>query len=128
MKENHPGLIAKLVFDDRGLHVNEKISKGISNFFHKSRVGQSFDRIMKVPLFGISSENVGIQIADIGAYILGSRFTGNKEKNEFFYLIKNMEFISKTLVEVYGTKKPIRGIKVIKEKEAGDLFSPEETT
>lgn len=125
MKENYPGFIAKLIFDDRGIRFNENISKSVSNFFHKSRTGQSFDTIMKVPFFAISSENVGIQVADIGAYILGARFTGNRKKYEFFQMIKNMEFISKTLIEVNEEKKPIRGIKVVKQKEAGDLFSPQ---
>lgn len=78
MKENHPGLMAKMIFDDRGIQTNKKISASVSNFFHKCSVGQSFNNIIKVPLFGISTENVGIQIADIIAHILGNRFTGNK--------------------------------------------------
>lgn len=123
MKENHPGLMAKMIFDDRGLQCNENISKAISNFFHRSRVGQSFDHIIKVPFFAISSENTGIQIADIGAYILGSRFAGDRKKMEFFQKIKNLQFRSRTTVNVNGHNKPIRGIKVVKEKEAGDLFS-----
>ena len=76
-----------------------------------------------MPFFTISSENIGIQVADICAYILGARFTGNRKKIEFFKKIKGLEFISKTLIDVNGTKKPFCGIKVIKQKEAGDLFS-----
>jgi hypothetical protein len=127
MKENYPGMMAHLIFDDRGLQTNKNISKSLSNFFHKSRIGQSFDTIVKVPFFAISSENVGIQVADIGAYILGARFTGDIRKMEFFKRVKELQFISKTLVDVYGNQKPIRGIRVIKEKEAGDLFSPGRT-
>lgn len=127
MKENYPGMIAKLVFDDRGVQFNKNISKSISNFLHRSRVGQSFDTIMKVPFFAISSENIGIQVADIAAYILGARFTGDRKKIEFFKKLKEIEFISNTRIEVYGKKIPLKGIKVINEKEAGDLFSPGRT-
>lgn len=114
MKENYPGLMAKLIFDDRGVQNNEKISKSVSNFFHKSRTGQSFDTIIKVPFFAISSENIGIQIADVGAYIVGARFTGDQKKSEFFKKIKGLEFESRTTVDVNGYQKPFRGIKVIK--------------
>jgi hypothetical protein len=127
MKENYPGLMAHLIFDDRDIQTNKNISKSLSNFFHKSRKGQSFDSIVKVPFIAISTENVGIQVADIGAYILGARFSGDCSKIEFFKRLKDLEFKSKTLVEVYGEQKPIWGIKVIKEKEAGDLFSPGRT-
>jgi hypothetical protein len=123
MKENHPGLMAKIIFDDRGVQLNKCISKSVSNFFHKSRTGQSFDTIIKVPFFAMSSENIGIQVADIGAYIIGARFSGDRRKIEFFQEIKESQFISRTLVEVNGNKKPVRGIKVLKEKEAGVLFN-----
>ena len=123
MKENYPGLMAKLIFDDRGLQFNTKLSKSISNFFHKSGTGQSFDTIIKVPFFAMSSENIGVQIADIEAHILSSRFTGDKKKAEFFRKLKELEFVSRTLIDVNGLMLPVRGFKVIKEKEAGDLFS-----
>ncbi len=127
MKENYPGLMAKLIFDDRGIQFNKNISKSVSNFFHKSRTGQSFDTIIKVPFFAISGENVGIQMADIGAHILGSRFTGDTKRMEFFKKVKNLEFISRTLFDINGNNLPLRGFKVVKEKEAGDLFSPGRT-
>lgn len=124
MKENYPGLMAKLIFDDRGVQFNKKISKSVSNFFHKSSIGQSFSAIIKVPFFAISSENVGIQMADIVAHILGSRFTGVQKQIEFFKNVKNLEFISRTLFDIRGKMLPRWGFKVVKEKEAGDLFSP----
>jgi hypothetical protein len=127
MKETYPGFMAKIIFDDRGLQFNTKLSKSISNFFHKSGEGQSYDTIIKVPFFAISSENIGVQMADIGAHILGSRFTGDKKKAEFFRKLKELEFISRTLIDVNGLMLPVRGFKVIKEKEAGDLFSPGRT-
>lgn len=124
MRENYPGLMAKLIFDDRGLQTNAKLSKSVSNFFHRSRVGQSFDTIITVPFFAMSTENIGVQLADIAAHILGSRFTGNRKKSEFFNKIKKLEFVSRTFVEINDKLKlPVKGFKVIKEKEAGDLFS-----
>lgn len=123
MKENHPGLMAKIIFDDRGIQDNKKISASISNFFHKCSIGQTFDSIIKVPFFGISTENIGIQIADLVAYILGSRFTGDREQLEFFKKAKELEFKSRGLIGMEGKLYPRLGFKVIKKKEAGDLFS-----
>ncbi len=123
MKENHPGLMAKIIFDDRGIQANKKISASVGNFFHKCSAGQAFDSIIKVPFFGISTENVGIQLADLIAHVLGKRFTGNKEIIPFFRQLKKMEFKSGNLVIKIGGKcHPQYGFKVIKKKEAGDLF------
>lgn len=122
MNENHPELIAKLIFDDRGLETNQRISKAVSNFFHKSRTGQSFDKILKVPFFAISNENVGIQLADISAYILGRSFTGDGKLRKYHGLIKDMQFKSREeFTGPDGKKYPHYGFKVIKPKEAGGL-------
>jgi hypothetical protein len=114
MKEKYPDRKATLIFDDRGLKTNEKISKSVSNFLHKSRTGQSFDNIIKAPFFAISSENIGIQIADVAAYILGAEYTGNKKKIEFYKKIKELEFHSTTLFDINGKMQPRLGFKVIK--------------
>lgn len=128
MKENHPELIAKLIFDDRGIETNQRVSKAVSNFFHKSRKGQSFDRILKVPFFAISNENVGIQLADIAAYIVGKSFTGDKQLKEFGRLIRNLEFKSlERLLADDGKQYYKYGFKVIKEKEAGGPQASVET-
>jgi hypothetical protein len=127
MKENYPDVMAHLIFDDRGVQSNQRISKSISNFFHRSSRGQSFANIVKVPFFAISSENIGIQAADICAYIIAARFSGDKKKREFFSRVKEAEFLSRTPVDIGGRKISVKGIKVIKEKEAGDLLSPGRT-
>ena len=123
MKENHPGLMAKLIFDDRGIQINGAISKSVSNFFHKSHAGKTFDNIIKVPFFALSSECVGIQMSDMIAYILGARFTARAGKWEFFKKAKELEFISRSTVTIAGKDRPLWGFKIIKEKEAGDLFN-----
>jgi hypothetical protein len=125
MQENHPDLTAVLVFDDRGITQNEKISQSVSNFFHLSHTGRAFDRIMKAPLFAISSENVGIQIADMIGHIIGRRETsGEKIIGEFWKLVKQLEYRSKTeIVREEGKKFTLFGIKMARshgkdEKEA----------
>lgn len=121
MLEEHPGFVATLVFDDRGVSTNQRISKSISNFFHKSQTGRTFEKILKVPFFAISSENVGIQIADLFGHIIGRRFTGDKEiTTEFFQRVKAMQYESREVVEKLSSGQEIkrRGIKVIKDKHA----------
>lgn len=122
MKENHPGMMAKLIFDDRGTQFNQRLSKAVSNFFHKSRAGREYDSIIKVPFFAISTENVGIQLADIAAHIIGLKFSGDQRIMEFYHKLKNLEFVSRTKFEDDGGSVHLRyGFKVIKEKEAGIL-------
>lgn len=120
MRETAPGRAGKLVFDDRGYNTNKKISKAVSNFFHKSYVGRSFDTILKAPLFTISSQSIGAQAADLSAYIIGRRFTGDKIFiPEFFQRIKALEFESKeTGTDLWGRQVATRGIKVVHPKGA----------
>ena len=125
MKENHPGMVAKLIFDDRDLQFNQRLSKAVSNFFHKSRAGREYDSIIKVPFFAISTENAGIQLADIAAHIIGVKFTGDLRRAEFYRRIKNLEFVSRAKFEGDdGLAHARYGFKIIKEKEAGILETP----
>ncbi len=121
MKENYPTLIAKLIFDDRGTQTNQRISKSLSNFFHKCSIGRGFDTILKVPFFAISNENSGIQLADMIGHIIGRYHTGNKNTiKEFYDLIKQMEFVSNAKFKINpSTSLPRTGIKVIHEKKKG---------
>lgn len=127
MRENCPDKVGKLVFDDRGYFTNLKISKAVSNFFHKSYIGRSFDTILKAPLFCISNQNVGVQMSDLAAYIIGRRFTGDKTLiPEFFKKIKAMEFESSEArgPDLWGRQFMLKGIKVIRERARvadGDL-------
>lgn len=130
MKESYSDMFANLVFDDRGIETNKRISKSVSNFFHKSHAGKSFDRIIKVPFFAISTENIGIQLTDIVGHIIGRKFTRDKSITEFFTYVKELEFNSKEITgnDIWGNKLICRGIKVVKsrkEKGAGDLADQE---
>ena len=120
MRETAPQETGKLIFDDRSYGTNEKVSRAISNFFHKSYVGRSFDTILKAPLFTISSQNIGAQTADLAAYIIGRRFTGDKVMiPEFFQRVKAMEFESKESgTDLWGRQIALRGIKVVRGKAA----------
>ena len=55
---------------------------------------------------------------------MGGRFTGDRNMADFFRMVKNMEFKSRSTRDVGGMKHPWLGFKVIKEKEAGDLGTP----
>ncbi len=121
MREKHPDMIAKLVFDDRDVQTNNRISASVSNFLNKSQVGKTFDRILKVPLFAISKENAGIQMADICGYIIGRRFTGDREGiSQFFQRIKAFQYVSAESVGKLpnGDPCPLKGIKAIKKERA----------
>lgn len=129
MKENHPGLMAKIVFDDRGVQNNQKISASVSNFFHKCSAGLGFDNIIKVPFFAISTENIGIQIADIVAYILCASFTTRRADMITFHLLaKGLAYKSRTTTEINGKKYSLNGFKVIKKREAGGSDIPGRAT
>jgi len=68
---------------------------------------------------------VGIQIADIIAYILSGSFTTRKKDMvEFHLLAKALAFKSRTTVEVDGKSYYLNGFKIIKRKEAGDSNIP----
>lgn len=123
MQEKHPDSMAALIFDDRNLGQNERISASVSNFFHLSRAGKAFDRIIKVPFFAISSENVGIQLADMVAYLVGKETTQDKKVvADLWKEVKKMEFISITERDGDdGKKHTTYGFKPIKQKEAGNL-------
>ncbi len=115
MKESFPHLTAMIVFDDRGVATNERISKSVSNFFHKSSVGKTFDHILKVPFFAISTENIGIQITDLVGHVIGRRFTGDRSAHEFFELAKEMQFRGdEKMVNAEGKTFTLRGWKVVK--------------
>ena len=103
-------------------------STSVSNFFHKSHVGQTFEKIVNVPTFAISNTNVGVQLADMIAYILGKKMTGHhSEIREFDILAKELQFRSRKKFLVQGTEYSLFGFKTIKDKnkkEAGDLADP----
>ena len=77
-------------------------------------MGKSFDRIIKVPLFAISSENVGIQLADMAGHIIGRREIGDeKTVDEFWKRLKQIEYKSKAEISKdRGKKYYLFGFKV----------------
>ncbi|PIQ86917.1 MAG: hypothetical protein COV74_02820 [Candidatus Omnitrophica bacterium CG11_big_fil_rev_8_21_14_0_20_45_26] len=120
MEENYPDLMASLIFDDRGITQNERISKSVSNFFHLSNIGKSFDRIIKAPFFAISSENVGIQIADMIGHVIARRSTGDEKiLDEFWQKTKQLEYKSKKEIEADGKSFHLFGFKIARNHRQG---------
>lgn len=126
MEENYPSSMAHLIFDDRGAQDNSRISSAVSNFLHKSHIGKRFDNIIKFPSFAISTKNVGLQIADMAAYLLAKRHFKPAMIQEFDKKLKKLEFKSRQLFKMNEREYPLYGFKTVgrKEKEAGDLFDP----
>jgi hypothetical protein len=78
VKREYPDRMAKLIFDDRDYQTNKQNAETITNFFVRSPAGLALDSIIITPLFAISeAQNVGLQLADVVATIVGLRFAGS---------------------------------------------------
>lgn len=85
MKIHHPTEKALLVFDDRDYGINQKNAEAIANFFQRSAAGLSMDSILQTPFFAISqSQNIGLQLADLVATVIGLRFSSHKPITPYF--------------------------------------------
>lgn len=89
LKNEFPDKMAKIIFDDRGYQVNKLNSEAITNYFVRSPAGLAMSNIIKFPLFAISqSQNVGLQLADLAAYIIGLKFSGESRIINQWNLLK----------------------------------------
>jgi hypothetical protein len=85
MKQTFPRRFAKLVFDDRGHSTNARNGRAATNFFVRSRLGMSYDTIIKTPFYGVSkANNYGLQLADLVTTVIGLRFQGKREFDPLF--------------------------------------------
>ena len=85
MKLHHPKDMAILVFDDREFDTNNKNSEAITKFFQRSARGLTMDSIVATPFFAISqAQNVGLQLADFIATIVGLRFASHDRISPWF--------------------------------------------
>ena len=90
MKREHPERMAKLIFDNRDFHINKTNSEAITNFFVRSPAGLALTSVVKTPLFAISqAQNIGLQLADFAAYIVGSRFIGDPKIEPYWKKLKD---------------------------------------
>lgn len=94
MRDQFPKRQAKLVFDDRGSATNRSNARAIANFFMKSRMGTSYDTIIKTPFVGVSkANNYGLQLADLVTTVVGIRFQGDKDEiADLFRIVSRMLF------------------------------------
>lgn len=68
----------KVVFDNRDFSANEKNARAMSNFLLRSAEGRELDRIIPMPLFGVSqAHNHGLQVADLVTTVIARRFQGD---------------------------------------------------
>ncbi|HPF98769.1 MAG TPA: DUF3800 domain-containing protein [Kiritimatiellia bacterium] len=120
MKIERPDSMAKLVFDDRDFETNRQNAEAITNFFVRSGLGAAMDSIIKTPFFAISqAQNVGLQLADFVATVIGLKFASNRNVNPYFEALKPAIYV---YYDADGRK--ISGLKVIrgdKEKAPGGL-------
>ena len=120
MKIEHPGRIAKLVFDDRDYGINQKNSHAITNFFQRSSYGLSLDSIIQTPFFAISqSQNVGLQLADFITTIIGLRFASHPHIGPYWNLLRDTFFSYQRSNSFWvNSIKVMRVMTVAREKEA----------
>jgi hypothetical protein len=79
MKRERPDDLACVVFDDRNNGINARNAAAITNFFQRDVRGLTMDSIVRTPFFAISqAHNVGLQLADLVAAIIGLRFSSNR--------------------------------------------------
>lgn len=73
MKREHPEQKAVIVFDDRDSGTNARNSRAMTNYFVRSKNGNSMrSSILEVPLFAISQvNNIGLELADLVTTIIG---------------------------------------------------------
>lgn len=67
MRQDHPGVFAKLVFDETDYGNDSARSKGIRRFMHSTDEGRCWKQVLDVPFFVASTITPGIQLADFMA-------------------------------------------------------------
>ena len=89
MKKEHHEEMAILVFDDRDFDTNRQNSEAITKFFQRSAQGLTMDSIVATPFFAISqAQNVGLQLADVVATVVGLRFASHDRIKPWFERLK----------------------------------------
>jgi len=99
------------IFDTQDMRKDEILSQKISNYFYRTKSGQTQLAIIPEPYFVSSKISYGIQIADLIAYIVNQKFVGRKDIIHFYDLVKKSEFKSIDEEAEYR----LFGIKIIKE-------------
>lgn len=81
-----PGSKAALIFDSIEDKTNRHIAISVTNFLYRHGFGKSLDHILDFPLFADSMTTPGLQIADLVAYCVNSRYMGRRGYLEDVFL------------------------------------------
>ena len=76
--EATPGAKAAMIFDSIEDKSNRNIAKAVTNFLYRHGFGKTLDHILDFPLFGDSLTTPGLQMADLVAYCVNSRYAGRR--------------------------------------------------
>ena len=90
--------VGSLVFDDRGLTLNERVATGYRNFLSRSKLGRSFSRLLRVPFFAYSKASTGLQLADLVCTVVNRFHTDRTASHHIpamYSLVRDMEWKAK---------------------------------
>lgn len=110
--------VATLVFDDRGLGQNSRVAQAFRNFLTRSRMGRSFNSLLRTPMFAYSHCSAGLQLADIVCTVVNRRYTAvgaSPRIPVFFDIVKDMEWVA---AGPNPDGHRLKGIKIIREPSA----------
>ena len=87
-----------LVFDDRGLLLNKRVAEAYRNFLTRSRVGRSFEGLLRSPFFAYSHCCTGLQLADLLCTVVNRYHTerdASPHIRTLYSLARDMEWRAK---------------------------------
>lgn len=89
MKREHHDRKAVIVFDNRDSGTNERNARAMTNYFVRSRMGNTMrSSILEVPLFSISqANNIGLELADLVTTIIGLYAAGEPRVKEIYNIL-----------------------------------------
>lgn len=89
MKRECPTQRAVIVFDNRDSGINERNARAMTNYFVRSKSGNSMrSSILEVPLFAISqANNIGLELADLVTTIIGIHASGDVRIGELYEML-----------------------------------------
>lgn len=92
------GSAGSLIFDDRGIVLNQRVATAFRNFLAKSKMGQSFATLVRSANFAYSQTSAGLQLADLVCTVI-ARYHTDKDASwrvpHFYQIVKDLEFRSR---------------------------------
>ena len=94
MLEEHPGAMAKLVFQSESVMKDRTRTSLLMRLFYKTPLGGGFSSVLGSPLFVPALLSPGAQMADVFAYIINQHHGGRYQMNDFFGEVESMQYVS----------------------------------